>query len=517
LNRTIRAAGAFAITCLLTAAQMTPALAQTTSKGIPGHADKKFEQLGTQLPTPTSVRTASGAPGRDYWQQRASHRIKVALDEQKHRISASQAIQYTNNSPDPLRYIWLQLDQNIFADGSIARRSETAQTAGTRRDAVGGGDSLTFNAMRRHQAFQDREYGFEIGSVTVNGAAVKTTINDTMMRVDLAEPLPPGANIELAIAWSFNIPDDPAIGTRGGFERFPKTNTYIYALAQWFPRLAAYTDYTGWQHKQFLGRGEFTLEFGDYEVEITVPADHIVASTGTLLNPDDVLTTTQRERLKQAETAKRPVYIVTPQEAKANEAEGTRATKTWRFKAENVRDFAWSSSRKFIWDAQGYAQGAPEQPFVMAMSFYPNEAEPVWSRYSTQAVIHTMEVYSRFSFPYPYPVAISVNSWERGGMEYPMITFNGFRPSLDEKTGALTYSRNIKYGLIGVIIHEIGHIYFPMIVNSDERQWTWMDEGINSFLEYTAELEWEEKFTTFSDYSKNNVADFIVDYMKFRS
>jgi hypothetical protein len=337
------------INCLLAAAQTTAALAQSPTKGIPGHADKKFEQLGTALPDASTVRTASGAPGRDCWQQRASHKIKVALDEQKHRITANQTIQYTNNSPDPLRYIWFQLDQNILADGSIARRSETAQTAGTRRDAVGGGDLLTFNTMRRHQAFQDREHGFEIASVTVNGATAKTTINDTMMRVDLVAPLEPGANLELAIAWAFNIPDDPAIGTRGGFKRFPTNNTYIYALAQWFPRVAAYTDYTGWQHKQFLGRGEFTLEFGDYEVEITVPANHIVASSGSLLNASEVLTSEQQARLKSAEKAKRPVFIVTPQEAKANEAEGARATKTWRFKADNVRDFAWSRvSTRFL-------------------------------------------------------------------------------------------------------------------------------------------------------------------------
>ncbi|NBX58006.1 MAG: M1 family peptidase, partial [Gammaproteobacteria bacterium] len=236
------------------------------------------------------------------------------------------------------------------------------------------------------------------------------------------------------------------------------------------------------------------------------------ASTGTLQNPDAVLTAEQRARLKRAETAKKPVFIVTPEEALANEKEGTNRARTWRFKAENVRDFAWASSRKYIWDAMGYRQNDTKRPFVMAMSFYPNEGEPIWSKYSTHAVIHTMEVYSRFSFPYPYPVAISVNSWERGGMEYPMITFNGYRPTADEKTGKITYSRNTKYGLVGVIIHEVGHIYFPMVVNSDERQWTWMDEGLNTFLEYIAELEWEENFPTFGD--KTNVLDFITDYMQ---
>jgi hypothetical protein len=513
LSLSVRPLVLLVLSCL--AATATSALA-AEAKGIPGSADRKFAQLGQELPTPTSTRIASGAPGRDYWQQRASYRIQVALDERRHRITASQVIHYENHSPDPLSYLWLQLDQNTFSDGSISRRTETAQTAGTRRDSGGSGDSLTFNAVRRHQAFEDREYGFEMAAVTSGGATLRTTVNDTMMRVDLPTPLQPGGAIDLAMSWAFNIPDDPAIGTRGGFERF-EDGTFIYALAQWFPRLAAYTDYTGWQHKQFLGRGEFTLEFGDYEVAITVPADHVVAATGTLQNPGDVLSAEQQARLKAAETAKKPVFIVTPAEAKANEAAGTRDTKTWRFAATNVRDFAWSSSRKFIWDAQGYAQGAPEQPLVMAMSFYPNDAEPAWSRYSTQAVIHTMEVYSRFSFPYPYPVAISVNSWERGGMEYPMLSFNGYRPSKDEKTKAVTYSREIKYGLIGVVIHEVGHNYFPMIVNSDERQWSWMDEGLNSFLEYLAELEWEEKFLTFSDYSRYNVNDYITDYMKSRN
>lgn len=488
------------------------AQAEPAGKGLPGDADRKFAQLETLLPTPTETRTASGAPGPRYWQQRADYRIRVALDERRHRLTGSQTITYVNRSPDALSYLWLQLDQNVFRDDSISRRSETAATSGTRRDSVGAGDSLSFSAIRRHQAFQDREYGFELGAVTSGGRRLKTTTNDTMLRVDLPAPLRPGQSIVLALDWSFNIVDEAAVGARSGYEHFRDSDTYLYFLAQWFPRLAAYTDYTGWQHKQFLGRGEFTLEFGDYDVEITVPADHVVSATGVLQNPAEVLTAEQRARLRRAETAKSPVFIVTPDEAKANEKEGTAATRTWRFRAQNVRDFAWASSRKFIWDAMGHRQDDAATPLVMAMSFYPNEAEPIWSKYSTQAVVHTMEVYSRFSFPYPYPTAQSVNTWERGGMEYPMITFNGYRPSPDEKSGKVTYSRNVKYGLIGVIIHEIGHIYFPMVVNSDERQWTWMDEGLNTFLEYTAELEWEDRFPAFGD--KVNVLDYITDYMK---
>ncbi|MBM4214106.1 MAG: M1 family metallopeptidase [Gammaproteobacteria bacterium] len=483
------------------------------AKGMPGDPDKLFAQLDTLLPTPGVTRAASGAPGAQYWQQRADYRIRVSLDEKRHRLTAQQSITYMNRSPDTLNYIWLQLDQNIFKDDSLARRSEVAANSGTRRDSVGTGDSLSFAAMRRHQAFEDHEYGYEMSAVRdAAGRVLRTTVNDTMMRIDLPTPLRPGTSIEINFEWAANIVDEAAIGARGGYEYFPKNDTYQYFLAQWFPRLVAYTDYTGWQHKQFLDRGEFTLEFGDYDVELTVPADHIVASTGVLQNPAEVLTAQQRARLKQAETAKKPVFVVTPEEALANEKASISATRTWRFKAANVRDFAWASSRKYIWDAMGYRQNDAQRPFVMAMSFYPNEGEPIWSKYSTHAVMHTMEVYSRFSFPYPYPVAISVNSWERGGMEYPMITFNGYRPTADEKSGKLTYSRNTKYGLIGVIIHEVGHIYFPMTVNSDERQWTWMDEGLNTFLEYIAELEWEENFPTFGD--KTNVLDFITDYMQ---
>ena len=489
------------------------AAAPDNGKGIPGNADQAFAQLETLLPTPNTVRAASGAPGAGYWQQRADYRIRATLDEKTQRITASETITYTNRSPDTLSYVWLQLDQNLFKDGSLGRLSETAGTAGTRRDKAGPGDSLSYSAIRRHQAFQDREYGYELGPVTTTGGKVlQTQLSDTMLRVDLDAPLKPGQSLQLSVDFAFNIVHEAPVGARSGYEYFKANDTYLYSLAQWFPRLVAYTDYTGWQHKQFLGRGEFTLEFGDYDVELTVPADHVVSSTGVLQNPEQVLTVQQRARLKQAETAKAPVFIVTPQEAAENEKAGTTAMRTWRFKAENVRDFGWASSRKFIWDAMGYRQDDAKRPFVMAMSFYPNEAEPIWSHWSTHSVIHTMEVYSRLSFPYPYPVAQSVNTWERGGMEYPMISFNGYRPTKDEKSGKVTYSRNVKYGLVGVIIHEVGHNYFPMIVNSDERQWSWMDEGLNTFLEYTAELEWEEKYPTFGN--KTNVLDFITDYMK---
>lgn len=458
-------------------------------KQTKGDFEDKFRQLGVDLPTPNAYRSASGAPGPAYWQQRADYDIEVRLDEEAKRIEGSETITYHNNSPDTLSYLWVQLDQNRFENDSIARRTETASSGED-------GDTISFGSLRREQAFEDFEGGYDIESVTGPGGDLDHQIVDTMMRIDLPEPLEPGQQIEIGIDWSYNIINNDVIGGRNGYEHFEDTDTYLYFMAQWFPRMAAYTDYVGWANKQFLGRGEFTLEFGDYDVAITVPSDHIVSSTGVLQNPRQVLTAEQRERLEKARDAEDPVFIVTPEEALENQEEGVDEgdTKTWRFSADNVRDFAWSSSRKYIWDAMGHEQDSELNPEVMAMSFYPNEAEPLWSKYSTHSVVHTMEVYSKFSFPYPYPTAQSVNTWESGGMEYPMITFNGYRPEIDEETGERTYSRRTKYGLIGVIIHEIGHIYFPMTVNSDERQWTWMDEGLNTFLQFQAERQWEEDF-----------------------
>ena len=485
------------------------------------HLIDKFRQLGHVLRDPNVYRNAAGAPGPDYWQQRADYKIKARLDEKARRVTASEIITYTNASPDTLRFLWLQLDQNRFRDDSLQQRSLVGAKA---EDKVS--DQLSFNAMRRHQSLQDVDYGFELGKVVDGqGKSLPYTVVDTMMRIDLPLPLKPGGRKTLVIEWSFNIVEQAAMNSRGGYEHFAENDTYIYFLAQWFPRLVAYTDYTSWQHKQFLGRGEFTLEFGDYEVELTVPGDHIVSATGELTNAKDVLSRVQRERMSVARTSSKPVYIVTPQEALHNEKERNgldkaRGVKTWRFKADNVRDFAWASSRKFIWDAAIHKQEAGKQKEVLAMSFFPNEAEPIWSQYSTEAVMHTMEVYSRFSFPYPYPTAQSINAWKSGGMEYPMLTFNGYRPKpikahekaeLIKNAPDTTYKRAVKHGLIGVIIHEIGHTYFPMIVNSDEREWTWMDEGINSFLQHLAELEWEEDFH--NHWEKPSILDAIGGYM----
>lgn len=449
----------------------------------------KFKQLEEILPTPNEYRTASGAPGHKYWQQRADYKIDVELDDAKQRITGSETITYYNNSPDTLTYLWMQLDQNIFAKDSDTYATQNAPAF----------ERLPYSVVE-NVAKRDFDGGFKITAVKDgSGNALRHTIVKTMMRVDLKSGLAPGQSATFSIDFNFNINDQRKLGGRCGYEFFPKDGNYLYELAQWFPRMAAYNDVSGWQHKQFLGAGEFTLEFGNYTARITVPDDHIVASTGVLQNPQEVLSKIQRDRLEQARTAARPVLIVTPDEAKANESNKPKGKKTWIFAAENVRDFAFASSRKFIWDAQGHNV---EGNKVLAMSYYPKEGNPLWEKYSTQAIIHTLNIYSRYSFNYPYPIAISVNG-PVGGMEYPMICFNGPRPEPDG-----TYTANTKYALISVIIHEVGHNYFPMIVNSDERQWTWMDEGLNTFLQYLSEQEWEPNYPSWRGEPKN-----ITDYM----
>lgn len=477
---------------------VTPAAAQGIQQ-TRGDFEDKFRQLDEVLPDANVYRNASGAPGHQYWQQQADYRITANLDEDRRRLTARATISYKNNSPDTLPWIWMQLDQNIFRKDSMSELTTTFGGPGRRGPAMGPGSGgsparLSLEELRRQQAMADNEYGYEIGRVTLaNGAALDHTIVGTLMRIDLPTPLRPGQSVSFNIDWAYNIVEENVIFARSGYEHFPddprEGGNDIFLFAQWFPRLVAYSDYEGWHNKEFLGRGEFTLEFGNYDVTMTVPDDHIVSSTGVLANPTAVLTATQRQRLATARNSDAPVFIVTPEEAEANEATGPTGNKTWRFTAQNVRDFAWASSRKFIWDAQGHQQPGAENEIVMAMSFWPKEGGELWRKYSTAAVVHTMKVYSRYSFDYPYPTAQSVNG-PVGGMEYPMITFNGPRTTLNED-GSRTYSLSEKVYLIGVVIHEIGHIYFPMTVNSDERQWTWMDEGINSFLDSVAGYEWD--------------------------
>ena len=454
--------------------------------------DDKFRQLEEVLPTPNTYRTASGAPGRGYWQQRADYVIDVELDDERQRILGTERITYQNHSPDTLKYLWLQLDANIFAPDSDAALTATAPNLD---------GSVSYKRLQSLLVRETFDGGVKITSVRdASNQPLRHTLVKTMMRVELPEPLASGGRFTFSVDWNFRINDNRVVGGRTGYEHFEKDGNYLYEMAQWFPRMAAYTDATGWQHKQFIGRGEFTLELGDYLVRITVPDDHIVGATGVLLNPAEVLSADQRERLEQAKSAATPVFIVTPEEAAANEKTKPTGKKTWIFKADNVRDFAFASSRKFIWDAQQHDVAGNQ---VMAMSLYPNEGEPLWSKYSTHAIIHTLNVYSRYSFPYPYPVAYSVNG-PVYGMEYPMICFNGPRPEEDG-----TYSKRTKYGLISVIIHEVGHNFFPMIVNTDERQWTWMDEGINTFLQYLSEQEWEEDYP-----SRRGRPQDIVSYMR---
>jgi len=462
-----------------------------------GAFEDKFRQLDEIWPTPTRTRNAAGAPGQDYWQQQVDYRIEVILDERARRITGSETVSYHNNSPDTLRYLWLQLEQNLFREDSVDHRTRTLAEA----------ERITFDDVHRLQFLADHEGGHRLTRVeTINGEALDYRVHGTQLRIDLPSPLGPGQTFRFRIDWNYDLVEEDAVNARAGYEHFPEDGNDIFLLAQWFPRLQAYSDYEAWHNREFIGDGEFTLEFGDYEVAITVPADHVVSATGTLSNPDAVLTAEQRARLAQARKADKPVYVVTPEEAAENEGARADGTRTWRFEAPGVRDFAWASSRKFIWDAQGHEQPGAEHPLVMAMSFFPKEGDPLWSRYSTQAVIHTMEVYSRFSFDYPYPVAQSVNG-PVGGMEYPMITFNGPRTDPQED-GTRTYTRGEKEFLISVVIHEIGHIYFPMTVNSDERQWTWMDEGINTFLQFIAEQEWDPAYR-----SERGEPRLIAEYM----
>jgi len=475
-----------ALSCTFIAMAQTP----NTDKSL-------FRQLGSELPTPNTYRTASGAPGESYWQQRADYDIKVEVDDNTQRLIGKETITYTNNSPHVLTYVWVQLDQNIVDPESDTYKTKT-NTMSER------------TTMTQLNAMIDNSFdgGFKLEYVRdIMGKDLKFTVNKTMMRVDLPTPLAAkGGKVVLNISWAYNINDrqNPALSgdSRGGYEFFPEDGNYLYTLAQWYPRMAVYDDYNGWQHKQFLGQGEFTLPFGNFTVAITVPADHIVASTGVLQNGKEVLSADQLKRFEMSKTSDKPVVIVTQNEA--TEKEKTKATtkKTWIYKAENVRDFAFGTSRKYIWDALGVKVEGSTQPVIMAMSYYPKEANPLYGQYSTEAVAHTLRVYSKHTIPYPYPVAISVEA--SNGMEYPMICFNYGRP---EKDG--TYSDRIKYGMLSVIFHEVGHNFFPMIVNSDERQWTWMDEGLNSFCQYLAEQEWQRDYPSGSGPAKS-----IVDYMK---
>ncbi|HEX2607400.1 MAG TPA: M1 family metallopeptidase [Flavisolibacter sp.] len=470
---------------------LTAAHAQNLQNNPNSNHANKFEQLGTILPTPNEYRTASGAPGPKYWQQRCDYDIKATLDEPNLKLTGTEVITYYNNSPDVLTYLWLQLDENEhssvnnanYQNSSTMPRQTSAQQLQNLEDSK-----------------KDNGYGHNITRLTdATGKTLKYTINKTMMRVELPAPLKPGQKFVFNCDWNYKISDRMSMGGRGGYEYFPEDGNHLFTMAQWYPRLCVYSDFQGWQNHQFTGRGEFALTFGNFKVQVTVPSDHVVGGTGECTNYMQNLSAAQQARWAKAQTAKEPVEIVTIDEAKAAEKQKAKTTKTWIFKADNVRDFAWTSSRKFVWDAMPVTV---EGKKIMCMSYYGKEAYNLWKRYSTKAVAHTIKTYSKFTIPYPYPVAQSVEA--ANGMEYPMICFNNGRTNKDG-----SYSEQTKYAMLGVIIHEVGHNFFPMIVNSDERQWSWMDEGLNTFVEYLTEELFDNKFP-----SRRGPAFTITDYMK---
>ncbi|SHJ50426.1 M1 family metallopeptidase [Pseudozobellia thermophila] len=451
---------------------------ETQQEKEPGHYNQsKFKQLYEEFATPNTYRSASGAPGPDYYQQQADYVMDIVLDDENAKIYGEETITYTNNSPDDLEYLWVQLDQNVRAKDSKSPLRN------------GGGVPMAEQAGAFVQKYFTEPFdgGFVIDYVRdANGKPLNYTINQTMMRIDIPQPLKSKEKISFSIKWNYNIPDHTVNRARSGYEYFPKDGNRAYVIAQFFPRMAVYNDVEGWQNHQFWGSGEFALPFGNYEVSITVPADHVLDATGVLQNRKEVFS---KEMLKRYEKAKKsydkPVLIVTQEEAEEAEKGFSKAKKTWKFKAENVRDYAFATSRKFIWDMQAVKIGDRD---VMAVSLYPKEGNPLWGEYSTKVVAHTLESYSSHTFDYPYPKAISVHA-KNQGMEYPMICWNYGRPNEDG-----TYSDRVKYGMISVIIHEVGHNFFPMIVNSDERQWGWMDEGLDTFMQYMAEQEFGERY-----------------------
>lgn len=480
------------ITLLLTAFIFTYcSFAQNIQNNPKSNHGNKFEQLGTILPDANNFRSASGAPGNQYWQQKADYVIDAFLNEKTLTLEGEEQITYTNNSPDALSYLWLQLDENQhnptnesnYFDGSKVNLPVTDQQLiglDVKKQLDGGGVNIVY-------------------AEDATGKKLPYTVNYTMMRIDLPQVLKSGQQFIFKIKWNYKIPERTRIGGRGGFEPF-EDGSALFTMAQWYPRMCVYNDYGGWNNKQFTGRGEFSLAFGDYKVSMTVPADHIIAATGTCSNYNEVLTPEQLAKWTQAQTSDKPIEISTLAEAKEKEkAPDKTKFRTWKYSADNVRDFAWGSSRKFIWDAMSIKQGDRN---VMCMSYYPKESYALYSKYSTKVVAHTIRTYSKYTIDYPYPVAISVEA--ANGMEYPMICFNYGRTEPDG-----TYTERIKYGMIGVIIHEVGHNFFPMIINSDERQWSWMDEGLNTFVQFLTEQEFDNNYP-----SNRGPADKIVDYMK---
>ena len=471
---------------------LTGAAFGQSTKTKQGHTNQnKFKQLKELLPTPNLQRTASGAPGIKYTQQKVDYTMGIILDDVNRRIYGDETITYHNNSDDTLAYLWVQLDQNM--------RAADSKTPDIQTSKIPNSTSKTkFNKSYMDAPFDG---GFKIESVlNMNDSNLQYTVNRTMMRINLPQPLVSGAKFEFKIKWWYNINNHRTDGGRSGYEHFSKDGNNNYVIAQFYPRLCVYDNIEGWQNEQFWGRSEFALEFGDFTVNITTPEDHMLGATGVLLNEADVLTKKELKRLKVAKTTfDNPVLIRTQEEAEKTEKNKSKKTKIWKFYAENVRDYAFATSRKFIWDAMAVDINGKT---VMAHSLYSKEANPLYGDHSTRAVVQTLKTYSKYTFDYPYHKAISVDG--QMGMEYPQICFNPGRPDLPDGG----YSDRVKYRMIKVTIHEVGHNFFPMIVNSDERQWTWMDEGLNSYVEMLAELEYDKDFPVTRGYPKN-----IVGYM----
>ena len=457
-----------------------------------GHKnDNKFKQLYEEFSTPNRYRTASGSPGKDYYQQKVDYTMNIILDDENSKLYGDENINYKNNSPDELSYLWIQLDQNIRGDYNM----EDMKTSS------GIPEMSSIDSFVEEFTSEKFVGGFNIEKVLdENGRPLRFTINKTMMRVDLPNPIKSGQEFNFSIKWWYKINNHVPSRDRSGYEYFSEDDNRAYVIAQFFPRLAVYNDIEGWQNYQFWGNGEFALNFGDYDVKITVPDDHIMEATGELQNPKDVLSKSELQRYKKAANSfDKPVIIVSEEEVREKEKRKSNGKSTWHFVAKNVRDFAFASSRKFIWDMMAVKIGGKN---IIASSLYPKEGNPLWEEYSTRVVAHTLKVYSKYTFDYPYPKAVSVHS-KNQGMEYPMICWNYGRPNEDG-----SYSDRTKYAMISVIIHEVGHNFFPMIVNSDERQWGWMDEGLDSFVQYLTEQEFEEDYP-----SRRGDPSKIVRYM----
>lgn len=498
----MRLFNSFLLTALFLLAGAVSAQDETDSqKREPGHYNtNRFKQLYEEFSTPNMFRTASGAPGPSYYQQQADYVMDIELDDKNKKLSGFETITYTNNSPDVLEYLWVQLDQNKRAKDSKSPLIEPS-------DALPG--DMAGNFVKNYMG-TPFEGGFNILEVKdAKGNPLKHIINQTMMRIDMPKKLSPGEKFVFSIKWWYNINDHVVDRARSGYETFEDGNRG-YVIAQFYPRMAVYNDVEGWQNSQFWGRDEFALPFGNFEVNITVPADHILDATGELQNRKEIFTKEMMNRYEAAQKSyDKPVVIVTQAEAEAASKGFSTAKRTWKFKAENVRDYAFATSRRYIWDMMAVKMGSGS---VMAVSLYPPESNPLWEDWSTRAVASTLKTYSRMTFDYPYSKAISVSA-KNQGMEYPMICWNYGRPDKDG-----TISDRTKYGMISVIIHEVGHNYFPMIVNSDERQWTWMDEGLNTFTQYVAEQDFGEEYPEAiapnKKYpSRRGPAKNIVDYM----